>query len=338
MDKNKGKLDEELKKGVIRPFYLLFGEEHYLIKENLGLILDNVLPTGENSFRDMNQSFYEGKSFDIGELLLDCETMPFLLDRRLILVKNSGLFAPGRKDASEALANSVDDIPETSVLVFSEENVDKRSRLYKKIAEKGFVIECEPPSEKELIAWITKAFKSRGKKIGSAEAAVFLKNTGPLMNGMEMEAQKLSDYLGDDNVVTIAHIESVCNSSLDAKIFDMVDAIGNKRLSKALDIYNNLLSIKESPLMILTMIARQFKMIAQCRFLADKGLYSEEISREINTREFIVRNLLSQAKHFPDLDYILTAFKDCLKTDLQIKTGEISDRIGVELLILKYGA
>ena len=116
----------------------------------------------------------------------------------------------------------------------------------------------------------------------------------------------------------------------------MVAAIGNKRSAEALKIYNNMLLYKESPIMILAMIARQFRIILQSKYLAKKGKGNDEIAAMIKQRSFVVRECIKQGKNF-DNATILDALNDCYECDMKIKRGEIDDRLGVEMIIMKYG-
>jgi DNA polymerase-3 subunit delta len=118
----------------------------------------------------------------------------------------------------------------------------------------------------------------------------------------------------------------------------MVAAIGNKNAEKALDIYNNMLLAKESPFGINKMIARQFRLILQCKYVAVKKKYNNaQIANELGLREFIVRDCMAQSKNF-DIKLLINAIKDCAQTDTNIKKGLITDELGVELLIIKYSS
>ena len=115
----------------------------------------------------------------------------------------------------------------------------------------------------------------------------------------------------------------------------MVEAIGNKKTKIALDIYNNMVLMKESPLMILAMIARQFRIILQSKYLSEKGFYKSDIAKKINQREFVVSECLAQSKNFKKKT-LLQALEDCLECDINIKTGKVQDKLGVEMIIIKY--
>lgn len=325
-------LKDDIKNRKFKRVYLFFGDENYLKKKYIDELKSAVIPEGAEM---MNLDIFQEKKIESEKISDACETFPFMNDLRLIIVKESELFIQGSKNESEKIAEYVKNIPETSVLVFIEEKVDKRGKLYKAVSAKGECIECKIPSEKEMVEWVEKVSAKKGLIMSKSVILYFIRS---INNGMEtvlLEIEKLADYVGRGEVYE-KDIDNICAKSLEIKIFDMVAAIGNKRIKEALDIYNNMILMKEAPIMILSMIARQFRIILQSKYLSEKGLYKSEIAGKINQREFIVSQCLLQSKNFKKKD-LLRALEDCLKCDIDIKTGKVQDRLGVEMIIMKYG-
>lgn len=154
------------------------------------------------------------------------------------------------------------------------------------------------------------------------------------MVALKEEMTKLLNYTGDKKI-TREDIDIACTKSVESNIFDMVGAIGGKNTELALDIYGNLLNMKESPLGILKMIARQFKMILECKYLLRKKYTKQQIAYELGLREFIVAGCINQSRNFT-LGNLMKAVEDCAKCDIDIKRGLIQDKLGVEIIILKY--
>lgn len=325
-------LDKELKSGELKNVYLFYGEEAYLIKQARQKIYDALIPKGSEAF---NYSFFEGGSVSSSQISDACETLPFMNEKRLVYAKNTELFVQGRKDETESLADYIKSIPETSVLVFTEAKADKRNRLYKAVSKKGRCVELNKLKENDLIGFVAQRFKN--EKIDNATALYFLRCVGSDMNSIIKETEKLSAYKNGEGTITKDDIDLICTKSLEAVIFDLVGAIGGKRADKALEIYNNLLIMKESPLMVLSMIARQFRMIIQCKYLAKNNAAPDEIGRAIGIRGFMARDYIRQSGNFTNKT-LLEAIKDCLECDINIKTGKISDRLGVEMIIVKYAS
>lgn len=323
-------LRNDFKTGQYKPVYLLHGEEAYLVRHYAGQFTENAVDD-----ITMNCDTFEGKEFDIADLTDAADTLPFLSERRLVFVKDSQLLAPGRKDDTETLTKYLPTIPESTVMVFVETAADKRNRLYKQIAAQGRIVECTSPTDAELIRWLGNIFGKKGKTIDQQTARLMLETVPKGMDAIYAEADKLGDYLGTRTEITKADIDAVCTKSLEARIFDLVGNLCNGRTEKALVQYHSMLAAKEQPLMILTMMARQFRMILQCKAGAEKKMNRSQIAAALNLRDFIVRECLSQGQHFTN-ERLLSALSDCQDTDLRIKTGLMEGELGVELLIVRY--
>lgn len=323
-------LREHIKKNSYKRLYLFCGEEHYLIKYYEAEMKKNIIPSGTEA---MNLSIYQGKDVTSDIIIDSAETLPFFNEYRLVLAKNTGFFAQGRKDESEKMAAYIDDIPETSIIVFIEDDVDKRNGLYKKTAKIGKAVEFKTPHEKDLIDWIVKYCNKQRKNISQSTAVGLLRTVVNDMDTISSELDKLIAYKGGDTDITSKDITLVCNKSLESKIFDLVAAIGNKNASGALDMFGNMLQMKESPIMVLTMIARQFRMILLCKHLSGKKMSQDQIAEKLNLRSFIVRECLKQGNHF-SIESLKRIFEECLITDVKIKTGQMNDKLALEMLIL----
>lgn len=321
-------IDNDIKNGSFKRVYLIYGEEAFLVKEYENKLKESIISKDAEM---MNLSVFDGKGFSGKEISEAVDTMPFFNDYRLVIVKDSGLFSTGRKDDTDFIANYIKNIPETSVLLFYNEKVDKRNALYKAVKKIGYICEINMLKERELTDWVIQISKN---KISASDSEYFIKNIGVSMVALKEEMIKLLNYTGDKKI-TREDIDIACTKSVESNIFDMVGAIGNKNTELALDIYGNLLNMKESPLGILKMIARQFKMILECKYLLRKKYTKQQIAYELGLREFIVAGCINQSRNFT-LSNLMKAVEDCAKCDIDIKRGIMQDKLGVEIIILKY--
>jgi len=325
-------LRDDIKSRDFKRVYLLFGNENYIKKKCIKELKEKVI---SKDLESMNLDIFQEKKIEARKIFDACKTVPFMNEFRLVIVKDSELFIQGSKNESEKAAENIKNIPDSSILVFIEDNVDKRGKLYKAVLKNGSCIECKTPSEREMIDWVLKFSAENGIKMSKNVALYFIRNINSGMETAVGEIKKLLDYVGKGGRVSEKDIDAVCTKSLEVKIFDMVAAIGNKKTTIALDIYNNMILTKEAPIMILAMIARQFRLILQSKYLSEKGLYKSEIAKKINQREFVISECLVQSKNFKK-KVLLQALDDCLKCDIDIKTGKLQDKLGVEMLIMKY--
>lgn len=328
-------LKKQWKNGEFKPCYLFYGAESYLIKNYEKALMDAILPSGSEM---MNHDIFEEKRANAGVIMDAAETLPFLNERRVITVRNSGFFQKGNaKEEGEKLIEYFNHLPEYICLLFLEEKVEKNNRLYKAVIKNGQAIEFKTPGEKELAIWIKKECGRHGNTIESGVVQFFLQTVEDDMESMERELQKLLSYKGTQGNIEMDDIKEVCTPSLEAKVFDLVRAVAEEKPERAISIYRNLLLMKESPYMVLSLIARQFRMILISSLLSEEGRANGEIAQKLEIRDFAVKEYIRQAKRFSKEEWEM-ALEDCLKTDLDIKTGKVAEETAVELLIMKYSS
>ncbi len=325
-------LKQQIKIKQFDTIYLFYGPEEYLINYYTEQMKNALLPK-EMEF--MNLDLLEGKQITATQLMDAVETLPFMIDRKLVIVKQSELFQSGRKDETEKITSYIKSIPNTACVLFIEKDIDKRSKLYKAIVKYGKVIEFSYPSDSELIHWIQKSFEKYQMKICPKTAAYMLQIVGNSMTTLSGEIQKLVSYKSGASQVDVQDINTVCSKTLEAKIFDLMNAIGTQDAGKALGEYENLLTLKESPMMVLAMITRQFKIIFQTKHLYSMGYDPTRIAEKLGQRPFVIRECIKQAGNFSE-HALSTAIKECLDTDMCIKKGLMDSALGVEILIVKY--
>ena len=228
---------EDIKTQNFKQAYLLYGEEAYLKHQYKNKLKNALLPEDDT----MNFSRFEGKGTEIPKVIDLAETMPFFADRRVILLENTGFF----KNKADALADYMGSLPDYLVLIFVEEEVDKRNRMYKAVQKQGRAVEFARQDEKTLMTWVLGMMKKEGKKITRQDMEDFLEKTGADMGNISQELEKLLSYTMGRDVITRADIEAVCTTQITNRIFEMIRAVTEKKQRKALDLYQDLLALKE---------------------------------------------------------------------------------------------
>lgn len=315
---------EDIKQGNFKQIYLLHGEEAYLRRQYRTRLKDALC--GEDT---MNTHIYEGKDVPVGEIIDLAETLPFLAERRVILISDSGLF----KSGGEQLAEYLSAPNETTVFVFNESEIDKRSKLYKAVQAKGYVAEFGIQDEATLKRWIAGVLGREEKRISESTVQLFLTKTGTDMSNIQMELEKLICYCMDSDVVRDADVEAVCTTRITNHIFAMIDAVSEKKQSVALQLYYDLLALKESPLRILFLIAKQCNTLLQVKSLKAKGHDTRTIASKVGVPPFAVNKYLNQAAKFK-ASTLRNAVKHCVEAEEAIKQGRMNERMSVEILIL----
>ena len=319
---------EHMKTNQYKPVYLLYGSESYLKQYYMKKLREAIIGDGES----MNVSMFSGKEIDWKEIQTLADTMPFFAERRVIVLENTGTL----KSAGD-FADYVPNIPDTTVVIFVEEEVDKRNRLFKAIHKYGYVCELNGLSEKDLKLWTAQLLQKEGKKITEENLNFFLERVGTDMQNIQTEREKLVCYAYDREVITKEDITAVTTEQITGKIFQMIDALAMKNQAKALQYYYDLLTLREKPLTILYLMIRQFNLLLQVKaFTSTNQEYNKSaLASKLGVPPFAVTKYVSQAKQFSQ-EIIVEAITYGTELEQQVKTGKLIDQIAVELFLVKY--
>lgn len=319
------RINEDIRSGHFRQIYLLCGEERYLRRQYRDRLRKAMCGEGDT----MNTHFYEGKDIPVGEIIDQAEVLPFFAERRVIFIENSGLFKTG----GEKLADYLADPGATTYFIFNENEVDKRSRLYKAVQSKGYIADFGIQDENTLKRWIAGILKKEGKRITVSTADLFLEKTGTDMDNIYMELEKLISYCLDKPVVEAQDVEAVCSNRAAGRIFDMINAIAAGQSERAFSLYNDLVTLKEPPMRILSLLARQYNMLLQVKELKTKGFDHKTIGARVGLSPYIVEKYVTQASKFRSFQ-LREALTRCVEAEEAVKNGKMNDVMSIEVLMM----
>ncbi len=322
-------LIEDLKTGQFSKIYLLYGEEAYLKKQYKEKLRNAMLSPDDT----INFAYYEGKGINVKEVIDLAETLPFFAERRLIIIEDSGFF----KNASPELADYIKELPETTSMIFVENEIDKRGKLYKAVKSCGRVVELGRQDEHTLIRWIAGNVKREEKQIREQTIRYFLEKVGTDMENIQRELEKLFCYTLEKEVITEEDIEEICTTQITNQIFDMVNAVAEKQQKKALDYYYDLIALKEPPMRILFLLTRQFRLLLEVKTMDKLGMARKEIAEKAGLMPFVVGKYQTQARAFSEKE-LRGIVEESVEIEQAVKTGRLTDSLGVELFIMKYSA
>jgi len=321
-------LNNDLKAGDFKQFYLFYGEESYLKRLFRDKFIKALIPSGDT----MNITFFEGKSIDINSAISQAATLPFFSQRRLIIFENSGFL----KSGENALLDHINDIPESTYFIFVEDEVDKRSKMYKMIKSKGSITEFSYQNEDILRKWVFSLIKEKDKdmQVDTPTVDYFVHRVGIDMENISNELEKLLSYTRNKGKITKADIEEVCVSQISNRIFDMINAVAAKDQKRALELYYDLLSLKEPPMRILYLMTRQYRIMYQVKDLSSRGLERAEIAGKTGLNFYVVGKYISKVSNFTNAN-LRSIIDYSAELEEGVKSGKIQDVLAVEVFIVK---
>ena len=246
----------------------------------------------------------------------------------------------GIAEEADKIAAFIPEIPDSTSIVFVEENVDKRGKLYKAIAKsckekQGDILECVTPGESDLRSWAGGIFRKSGFSINGRTLALFLEYTGEDMQNIAGEAEKLCCYCMGQGEITEQSVRDVCSPRIKDRIFDMIEAIALRDRKKALGIYMELCALRTAPQVILSLMRRQFDQLVKIKELGGT-MADSEIARKVGVPSFVISKKYRPALRQYTGAELIDALADCVSADHDSKSGKIDAAIAVEMIIVRH--
>lgn len=333
-------LEKELKQNILNSVYLLYGEELYLLESNLKRIKTLF---GE-CIKGINYILIDEQN--VQEIINDIETPSFGYEKKLIIVRNTGLFKKEAKkktsDTSKIkdkltqyIKDNIKIINESVILVFVEEEADIKSELYQAIDKNGVVCKFDfqkPLQIEQRLKIICNGYKVQ---IDSQTIKYFIECCGTNMQDLINEIRKLIEYAGENGTIKKEDIDKLSIKKLESVVFDLTDDLGKKDITSALQVLQNLIYAKEPLAKILVTLYNHFKKlyITKIALNSNKDLAT---SLKLKPNQlFLTTKYKVQSKFFNEND-LRCILQELCDLDYNFKNGRIDLYVGLETILCRY--
>lgn len=312
------KLNEDIKNKNIDGIYALIGDETFLINRYKKRIIE-VMEFDEN---DINLNFYEGKNTSMQEVEMTLNTLPFARDKRLVIFENTGICNQDKFEDIIKKANN-------SIIIIIETNVDKRTKGYNLLKKYAKITEFSKGNEELKIAAINFVLKEYNKKMRPDVYRYIIDNSDDDMYSIINNTKKV--VVADSNTnIDINIAKKFITPLIKNRIFDMIRAIVKNNAEETIRIYKDLMYLNESPYKIMSLILREFRMLSQVK---DSNIPDKELAKYMGIRDFALKNYKTVAQKI-DNKFIVKAMDKCVELESDIKLGKVSEKLGLERLII----
>lgn len=323
-----------IKAGVPANLYIFYGEERYLLQAMARQLKELLIPGG---FEEFNYHRLTGKGLTVQELAETAEAMPMMAEHTLITVTDMDIF---KLDESQrtALIDLLGDFPPYCTLVFLYEQVPyKRDGKMKKLcaALNEYVQEVEfvQQERSDLLKWLKRRFAATGHDIDQTAADHLLFTCGSLMRGLIPEVEKIAAYARHERI-TVEDIDAVAEPVLDARIFDMTNAVTARNYDRAAAILADLLRMQTEPIAILAALGKELRRLYTARLALDGGKDRAWLKELWSMSSDYPAKLLLQAAKNVDHDWCRQAVKRSQTLDRRMKSQRNMDSEGELKLFL----
>jgi len=313
--------------------YLVFGEQELLVNK----MIDKLAKSELEKIDDFNLVFFDGCKTPLYEIVNDASTLPFMTDKKVVVVKNSYFltvetpkleFEQSFNELEEYLDNQNDAV----TLIFSviASKLDDRKALVKKIKEKSKIYALDNVSKKDLPRVVRQMFDKQNMSITSDALNEFISRCGEDMYLINSEIEKLSCYKKE---IDVKDIDLMVAKKLEDNVFEMIDGIFAKKLDRVFTVYYDLKVNNNEPLTLISLIASQVRFLYQVMVLKDKGYSESNIANELSCHPYRAKLALEKVYRLNKMD-LTSLLEELSDLDIKIKSGEIDRFVGFELFLL----
>ena len=321
-------------------FYVFHGEEEFTRSEEVTRLKQLVAETG---LGDLNIAVLDGRRLQLGALMDACNALPFLGDRRLVIVEDFlARFEPSatsaERDLPHKLVAYLSDLPATTRLVFVDnKTLSKRNPVLKGVGKipDSYQRHFALPGSRDLHLWIETRVRVKGTTIAGPAASLLASMVGPNLRMLDAELEKLAAHAGYARPIADSDVRQLVSAAHESSIFALVDALGLRQRQAAMRELHALIEDGANELYLLAMIARQVRLILSVKDLAERGMQPEELRRTLHiSHRFILEKLSRQARQF-SMEELEGLLERLLGIDHFIKTGRADGALAIEMLVLE---
>ncbi|MFC2012880.1 DNA polymerase III subunit delta [Chloroflexota bacterium] len=328
--------------------YILTGPDDFSIQQSLDEIKRSL---GDQAMLAVNTTTLEGQQLTLDQLQAASDTPPFLAEKRLVIV--SGLLgrferggktgrrkkaaaADGSQSEDAALAAYINNLPETTVLVLTDDRISSQNPLFKELSRRAKISVFPLLRESQLSQWIQNRVAGRGGSISPRAVDLLAKLVGSNLWIMSNEINKLISFTAGRRIEA-EDVKTMVSYAQQSSVFALVDAILESRAGIAEQMLQQLLQSGASSAYLLAMLSRQLQMMVRAKALSGQRKPRAEIQSRLGiTAEFVLRKTLEQAGLY-SWERIREAYHKLLEADLSIKTGKYDDELALNILIADLG-
>lgn len=328
--------------------YIFHGEDDFSRAQAVRGLREQM---GDPQFGELNTTVLEGRSLSLGELRHHADAIPFLSDKRLVLVE--GLLArldPRRKAAEDGddaeeesnpelkqqLVDYLPNVPATTNLVFAEHKKLAANNAVLKLADKNkkhaVVKLFAAPASDALPEWVIDHVEKRGGTIDFSAANDLALFVGADLRALDSEIEKLILFKNGETIRR-EDVREMVAPAQEQSIFELVDAVGQRKTQRSLELLHEQLQHNANEFYLLTMITRQYRLMLQVRDLTTRGMQTDAIQKQLGLHPFVTRKMSEQARNYSveQLEGIL--FK-LLDTDVSLKTSRLEPTLALDMLVV----
>jgi DNA polymerase III subunit delta len=311
----------------IEPVYLFVGDSAYMVEEAWRKLSAAALPKGSKTAGERVRA----KETTAGQVIGRLSTLPMFGGKKLLMLE--GVEAWGKEDRG-ALEAFVPRIAPSACLVLTASGKKGMEGLVKAVEARGRVVQLRPPAERDAPRWLIDKARENGKMLSFRAAFRLVELTGPDLNSLSTELEKLCLLVGERDNIEPEDVDEAASSRRGASMFELLDQVKARQAAKALKSLKTLVLSGEAPLKILSSLAWQIRTTWQVKDGLRQGMTEAQIAARLKAHPYVVKKARDHAARFSDSD--LNDILDAIRlTDVALKSTGSPPELLMESLLLR---
>lgn len=317
--------------------------------------MDNIYLISSSSYRLMEDEIKKivknniYSTFDLNAITIDevlDEALYFSLfdEKKYIVVKNATIFGSSRKKSDEEdkvsrkdtrLLSYLEDPNYNTVLIFTiNGKIDSKKKICKTIKEKYHLIQIDDLKAKDIMSRVDKSFKEDGYKCDSSIIYSIISSCSNNYDLVMNEVDKIKLYYGRGCNVKNSDVLNITSRVIEDNNFKFIDSIMNKKMKESFKIFDDLMLQKVEPIMLLSMLAKEIRNTLLVKKMISNKNKSEMMKLLGINYDFMIDKLINNSYSYKERE-LEEYLVDICNMDYKIKTGKISNRLALEMIIMK---
>lgn len=322
----------DLKKGDLKPLYLLFGAEDYLRDAAARAVTDAALR--DAPVREFNESSHSLASVDVQQAIAAAEQLPMMATRRVVRFTD---FSRLREMDEEALTRYISRPVETSVVIFVADDLDKRRKFSKTLIETCTAVEFASYTDAEAAAWARDRLRALNASADERTLHQIVGLTGTGLRRLSVELEKLATASLPSGHITIDLVDSLVGRSRELSNFELTDHLIARDRVRSLATLRRLLDDEVEPVMLIGLLASNFHRLALAKDLMARGAANDEVFRLVPMPQSKRAGFLATARRADERE-LARRIQRIAEADLAIKTSQATPRIQLEVLVCELSS
>lgn len=327
-------LDKQIQSGEVGSLYFFYGEEQFLLENKIKSIKKRLLAP---DFADLNYVQLDEKKLSLQQLTDELMSVPVMSDKKMVVVKNSGVFGNQKLTDYKRVCELLEDIPDYLCVIFTEKDFEKKKeKNLDPLRKHGQVVGFDLLSPVQLERWLDKLFSDKEKSVLPRDLNTMIRLCGQSMAALFNEYNKVLSYVGERQKITEADIAAVVSKSTETRIFDVIDSIASGRSQGVFDELGALRASGENPSTVLSLLSSRIGELLMVKQLGIDKLPSGKIAAYFEPKRpsFVVDKLIDCSKRFSE-EYLCQMTLLGPQYTAEVRSGCLDKWVAVEMYAAK---